>query len=204
MAVLKANGSILKANGKILVKPDSVVIGDRAYPVVKIGNQLWMAENLNFKANGIRIGSVFQEYNNVHPIACYYKNDESSYGHLGLYYNFPSLSVISTYCHSGWRVPTRADIEELFSFVNSNCISLKSITWNGTNETGFNALACGYNDDDRPPAGFGGYGDGFWFWSATSYSYNRAYRGKLFTDNSVNIVDAYFFDKFPIRLVKDV
>jgi hypothetical protein len=33
----------------------SVKIGGRKYPVVKIGNQLWMAENLDWKFNGCDI-----------------------------------------------------------------------------------------------------------------------------------------------------
>lgn len=201
--------SIKIGGSKKLVKyvpphQNEVKIGDRWYPYVKIGNQLWLAKNLDFKVDGIRIGSVYNEYDIAHPIACYYNNDEPNYGYLGLYYNFLCLSVIASYLPSGWRVPTKTDIEGLYSFVNSNCLSLKSTSWNGTNETGFDALACGYNDDYIPPIGFGGLGDGFWFWSSTNYSSSRAYRGKLFADNSVNIVDAYYYNKFPIRLVKDV
>ena len=66
----------------------SVVIGGREYPVVQIGNQLWLAENLDWRWEGLTVGGQWQRET---PGAWYYNNDEATYGvngnKYGLLYN---------------------------------------------------------------------------------------------------------------------
>ena len=86
MTILTKNSTILSIKSAVLKRAgdtNTVTIGGRAYPTVKIGNQIWMAENLDwkFEVNGIQIpiggGSV------TTPAAWYLDNDEHTYGWNG-------------------------------------------------------------------------------------------------------------------------
>ena len=102
MAVLKAHNSFLSANGKILVgggELKEIVIGGKTYPVVKIGNLYWTAQNIDYVDHNILLGGTpTYDYNNSH--AWYYNNDENEFGwngkKFGLLYN--NLAVETTTC----------------------------------------------------------------------------------------------------------
>ena len=168
MAVLKANGSFLKANGKILVKPegggDFVVIGGRAYPTTKIGNQIWLAENLDYKFAGCGIGGSTSHQSTPH--AWYYGNDEATYGvsgyKCGLLYNIAAVNYIeqnkSLLLPEGWHIPSAEEWNTLISNVGGSAIGspkLRSVSvpyapsWNGTDDYGFSASPTGsiYSSD---------------------------------------------------------
>jgi uncharacterized protein (TIGR02145 family) len=169
----------------------------RNYRTVIIGEQTWMAENLNFNASG----SV-----------CYANNTRNcaTYGRL---YNWAQAMDLTSSCNTrtcagqvqsqhrgicpvGWRVPSDADWTALVNFVGSNAgTKLKSRTgWNsggnGTDDFGFSALPGGYGWDWD--AGFDDVGDwGFW-WSATEYDASDALnRGMTEDSNSMS----WNFDK---------
>ena len=121
----------------------SVKIGGRRYPVVKIGNQLWMAENLDYAPSGVSIGSN----------AWYYNDDETTYGwngyKYGLLYNKEACDIIISNITDDWRVPTDADYTNLVQFVGVDfSTKLKSKTgWssnNGIDSFGFNGVPSGY------------------------------------------------------------
>lgn len=166
MAVLKANGSILKANGKILVHPETpgntVVIGGRTYPTVQIGSQVWLAENLDLKAQGIDINPAGAP---ATPAAWYYDRDEATYGvngnKYGLLYNWYAAKLLDdnkATLFPGWHVPTLADFETLTTSCGGGSVAggkLKSTNgWknngNGTDEFGFAAVPAGYYDANTP------------------------------------------------------
>ena len=126
---------------------DFVEIGGRRYPVVKIGNQLWMAENLDWKKSGIFIGGDIT----YSPNAWYYNNDETTFGYngnkFGLLYNYAAAKIIKEGLTDGWRIPNQADLEMLKQYVADDGNKLKSTQyWNtpGTNETGFNMFGSGW------------------------------------------------------------
>ena len=146
------------------VKPNTVEIGGREYRTVKIGNQIWMAENLDYKWTGLSIGPSGAPSTQA---AWYYNNDESTYGvngyKCGLLYNRYALQYLennkSTLLPDGWHVPSRYDWDELVTFVGGYATAGKklkavdnSITagfpsgWNGTDEYGFGAIPTGYRD----------------------------------------------------------
>lgn len=133
----------------------SVKIGGRRYPVVKIGNQLWMAENLDWKWNGLIVGSSY--VNDGNPHAWYYNNDESTYGEngnkYGLLYNGYALNKLISNdidgIPEGWHIPSYNEYDILLNTVGDDaCTKLKSKTgWNdnknGTDDYGFCAYPCG-------------------------------------------------------------
>jgi uncharacterized protein (TIGR02145 family) len=101
-------------------------------------------------------------------------------------------------CPSGWHLPSRAEWDDLESFVGSNAgKKLKSTTgWDsnsGTDDYGFSALPGGfryYNGASFRSAGGGGY-----WWSATggSYAYSRVmYNDYDTVDENYNLEDYGF------------
>jgi len=74
------------------------------YPIVKIGNQWWMAENLNYTSK-----NLYEEYQDANYPRTYYKITDYQ-AKYGLLY---SLKVAEKVCPSGWHLPTNAEWEEL-------------------------------------------------------------------------------------------
>lgn len=144
----------------------SVEIGGRSYPVVKIGSQLWMAENLDYKfdVNGSQI-PIGPSGTPTTSAAWYYYNDEASYGidgtyKCGLLYNWYAAKYLddnkSTLLPDGWHVPTSNEFNILVTFIGGASVvggKLKALDgsivsnwpndWNGTDDFGFGALPAG-------------------------------------------------------------
>jgi uncharacterized protein (TIGR02145 family) len=174
---------------------------NQMYRKVKIGNQTWMAENLNYDtADGT--GSW-----------CY-NNADSNCVKYGRLYNWNTAMAGATsstgnpsgvrgVCPSGWHLPSRAEWGELAIFAGGTGIygddlygmagkTLKSTSgWsnggNGTDEYGFSALPSG----DRSPNGvfnYAGYHGGGW-WTATVAGTNPYYR--YMTNDMSGVPEAY-------------
>ena len=194
----------------------TVVIGGRTYPTVKIGNQWWMAENLDWKIDGITIGSDY--ITATEPHAWYYNNDESAYGvngnKYGLLYNWYCISIISQLIPTKWRVPSTSNFDSLFSSTGGSSIAgkhLKSVTgWddldgvpgNGDNLYGFNALPVGLYDGNT----FSWINKSAVYWTSNEDQSNidfalRAYLNR--TDIAYNSVSTAKGLAFSLRLVKD-
>ena len=146
---------------------NEVEIGGRWYPYVQIGNQLWLAENLDYKfeVNGspIPIGSSESP---TTPAAWYYNNDESVYGidgtyKCGLLYNWYAAKYLednkATLLPDEWHVPTSNEFDILATNVGGISTAgtkLKALDnsvtsnwpsgWNGTDDYGFAATPSGY------------------------------------------------------------
>ncbi|MDR2591325.1 MAG: fibrobacter succinogenes major paralogous domain-containing protein [Chitinispirillales bacterium] len=130
------------------------------YRTVKIGNQVWMAENLRFK-----IGDSW----------CY-ENSEDNCKKYGRLYDWNMAKIA---CPKGWHLPSDDEWEELITVVGSSEAGkkLKSKNgWNGnaegTNVFGFSSLPGGYRTSKGAfdKIGFGGL-----WWTASDddsyYSY---------------------------------
>ncbi len=149
------------------------------YKTIKIGSQIWMAENLGYQADS----------------GCWaYNNDESNVAKYGRLYTW---KIAKNVCPAGWHLPSDAEWSTLTNYLGGEDIAsgkMKVTTdWeydaygNATNESGFNAL----------PAGGRNYADGSFyaivgfafFWSSTptegeyvwgrrlSFLEGRCYRG---------------------------
>lgn len=108
------------------------------YKYTTIGNQVWMAQNLNYKTDYSVKNDVYKDCSEC-----------------GLWYCL-SLDPLSresfdSVCPTGWRVPTLDDWNELLASIGSKDKALDvllSETWSdyfqGTNECGFNGMQTGY------------------------------------------------------------
>ena len=184
-----------------IIRPFTDPRDEQTYKTVKIGNQIWMAENLNYASSS---GSWCYNDNSVN---C------SIYGRL---YNWVTAQSV---CPVGWHLPSNDEWHKLSLFLDPEAVNervesqagggmLKSISgWNSpnvgaTNESGFSALPGG----DRNYYGVFNYSGkyGNW-WSSTEYKSSPLCRS-LNNDNG-NVI-AFFGqtgenDGMSVRCIKD-
>ena len=140
------------------------------YQTVKIGNKVWMAENLS--ASRFLNGEIIQEAktddewikaaSNGTPAWCYYNNDPKLGEEYGKLYNWYAISDPRGLAPLGWEIPSDCDywdlIKELGGKDNAG-YKMKSITgWksstdNNTN-TGLNGNGNNNSDFNSKPGGY--------------------------------------------------
>ena len=147
-----------------VVDPTEVVAGimtdfrdGQTYNIVKIGGQVWMAENLNYETDNS---------------SCY--NDSAEY--CDKYGRLYTWKAAMKACPSGWHLPSKEEFEVLINKVGGKVIvnqALKSTsgweddiegTGNGTDAYGFSALPGGGRDGYS----FHYEGNHAFFWSNTT------------------------------------
>ena len=196
-----------------------VEIGGRKYPVVKIGNQLWMTENLDYKfdVNGSQI-PIGPNGSPATSAAWYYNNDEANYGidgtyKCGLLYNWYAAKYLNdnkaTLLPDGWHIPSKTEWGTLDTSVSGSGNKLKSVDnsiavnfpngWNGTNEYGFSAVPSG----DRWEGSFYDLNSSCTYWTTTEYSASRINVVALKFDPFLYLDDEKY-QGFTIRLVKSL
>lgn len=198
----------------------TVTIGGRKYQIVKIGNQMWMAENLDYKFTGLNIGTSGTP---SVATAWYYNNDESTYGisgnKYGLLYNGYAANYLNNNAATllpdadGWHVPTRNDINALLvsvcgtsAMMNTAGVKLKSTSgWindgNGTDDFGMGILPTGGYEN----AAFGGIGDVGSIWSSTALNSSNNYFMVCYSDANQAMVSTTSIDRaYSVRLVKNL
>jgi len=111
------------------------------YPVVKIGNQLWMAENLKVTNyhNGEAIPNVTDstEWLSINTGAhCIYGNDSSLVTTYGRLYNWYAVDDNRDIAPEGWHVPTDEEWQELEMYLGMSQSEASSDQWRGTDEGG--------------------------------------------------------------------
>lgn len=191
------NGKVI-VDGKLCIivrsKSESnlVMIGDKFYKFVVIGDQIWLAENLELPFDN----------------ATYYNGDPAQ--SYGLLYRGRDMGALNDYLlenNIGWHVPTVIEIQELIAAAGTNPgTHLKSTTsWdsgNGDNSTEFDMKAAGL----RVPTNYGYKGTNGSMWACVpdySTSTNSEYRLSLGTGTLATI--NFLADGFsaPVRLIKD-
>lgn len=178
------------------VSPDnSLVIADRKYVTVTIGNQVWTAENYAGP------GGVSRNASAKDPI-------------YGKYYSKAELASISL--PEGWRVPTAEDYKTLAAYHGISIPSTLGVTndikkltstenWkhvNGTNSSGFNAHPAGYIFGDGEAID----GDIAEFWTTEGYSFSIQEAGANLASLRVAMYDSNNSPdfRFNVRFVKDL
>ncbi len=146
------------------------------YKWVRIGDQIWMAENLNHDNGCTSVTWV----NYSDGGWCGYYNNNPAYEDYGLFYqwsaamNGETAEGSSGICPSGWHVPTGAEWNILVDYLNDDLgDSLRAspsdtpISWDGNNDTGFTALPAGYRATNGNFNDFSSFAD---FWSSSEES----------------------------------
>jgi len=150
------------------------------YKTVKIGNQVWMAENLNTTKyrNGDQIPndtSTAEWYLLTEGAFCNYNNDANNSKSYGKLYNWYAINDSRHLAPVGWHVPANAEWSILFTFLGGDSIAGAKLKetgishWPGpnsgsTNESGFTAIPGGFRSEigDFKFINYRGY-----WWSST-------------------------------------
>jgi uncharacterized protein (TIGR02145 family) len=129
---------------------------------ISIGQQIWISRNLDIVrfSNGDIIPEALSPEDwetansNKQPIWCYYDYNPSNNNKYGKLYNWYAVNDPRGLAPTGYRIPTDIDWEDLTTFLEGKDIAgekLKSnYGWevNGTNSIGFNAIPCGYVNEN--------------------------------------------------------
>ncbi|MGE5424980.1 MAG: FISUMP domain-containing protein [Syntrophothermus sp.] len=192
---------------------DSVVYAGRIYHTVLIGSKCWFRENLNVGnlINGrfdmVKFNSNIEKY-------CYNDLESNCDVYGGLYQwdeMMQSVEVEGTrgICPLTWHIPTRDEWNTMinnYGGIQEAGLGLKyNTSWsgsgNGTNRSGFSALAGGYRTLDGT---FSGLGDQAGFWSSLRYSNDQSWNFMLSAGNQT--VNSQFTNRrmgYSVRCVKD-
>jgi len=164
--------------------------GGKTYKTVVIGEQTWMAENLDYEV----------EYSKC------YNNDSGNCEKYGRLYDWLAAMEV---CPNGWHLPSDAEWSKLINFIDTTTLAfnmaggkLKATSANGVDNYGFSALmgGCLYN---------GSFADvsatGYW-WSATQSSVSNAYARYMYRSSGGGTVmsgNNAKTNSFSVRCVKD-
>ena len=172
-AVGTAYGNQFYFQSRIQTDPVADYDGN-VYQTIKIGNQLWMRENLRTThyCNGDEIPNNPAPYWNDGITAgwAYYQNDPANNIPHGKLYNWYVANDARNPCPCDWHVPTIEEWQGLKNFVGDNSGKLKQANvWpylvghenDATNETGFSAWPSGFRGSSNLVLYFG-YNAGFW------------------------------------------
>ena len=195
----------------------------KTYKTVKIGNQTWMAENLNYD-DSVTTESLIDEswcYNDVaancdvagrlYSWRAAIDIEKTSCGNGSICLTTLPVQGI---CPEGWHLPDSTEWNTLFAAVGGASTAGKMLRsqggWNGDYDGsivkgidayGFSALPAGHR-----------YSNGFFsdegrcarFWSASEEDYSNAYYVSLITSNEYVALDSYVKSKgHSVRCLKD-
>lgn len=198
---------------------ESVTDIDRnVYRAVKIGAQVWMAENL--KVTHYRDGSPIhnvqgeEEWGLLHEGAyCLFPEDPSGYKETyGCLYNFYAVEDRRGLAPEGWHVPTASEWRELIIHLGGDAIGgskmkatlsklWKIVPPGSSNESGFSALPAGGRGRRGEIGEVGYYAT---WWSSTSPGSMNAWHWGLHPDkNSLRYNPGHKASGFSVRCVKN-
>lgn len=217
--------NILAPSGDTFTDPrDSNV-----YRIVKVGNQIWMAENLKYLPNviGPSTGSLTNSYyyvNGYDGTSVIEAKASVNYETYGVLYNWSAAmngslssnnnpSKVQGVCPQGWHLPSDSEWEELVDYLGGESVAgaklkeigtehWKSPNSEATDEIGFTALPGGVRSND---GSFYGIGTSCFWWSATEQNTDYAWgRSMNFLEDIISGDYDYSMDHgFSVRCVMD-
>lgn len=177
------------------------------YRTVKIGTQIWMAENLKTTkysdGESIPLVTDILSWHNLSTPAHSPNGDETA---SGVFYNWYAVNT-GKLCPAGWHVPSDDEWTILENYLGGNIIAGGKMKETGTrnwtspntaasNESGFSALPGG-------PIGSDLFGyDGFW-WTSTLGNAAAWYRGLNYSTGSISRNNIQMRAGFCVRCLKD-
>ena len=195
---------------------------DQTYSVVIIGEQCWMAENLNVGSttDSVNTGSDHSDMSNDSIIEKYcYDNDTANCDTYGGLYDWDEMmGYVETagtqgICPSGWHIPTDGEQYELENYLKDDgetCVALRpSGTWDcataGTKfksggTSGFGGLLAGFR---YRTGSFGYLASRGSFWSSSVSGSNAWSRRLGSTESRVDRHADNQTSGFSVRCVKD-
>jgi len=178
----------------------------QVYKTIRIGNQIWMAENLNYSA-GVA-----------------YRRDKRNANIYGRLYDWRAACNV---CPEGWHLPSDEEWKELEVYFGMSKrtadlegfrgdpvgykLKSKPTLWNEdinkyTNESHFNALPAGTYGSDGMAVfrSFHALGDEANFWTSTKYDFNQAWdRSILDQRGDISRSQPVLSHCFSVRCIKD-
>jgi uncharacterized protein (TIGR02145 family) len=168
------------------------------YNVIKIGDQVWMAENLKTTRynDGIAIPYVTDAaawINLTTPAYCWYNNDLGNKPVYGALYTWYTVKT-GKLCPSGWHVPTDAEWTILENHLGGSTVAGGKMKETGTehwinpntdatNESGFTARPGGWRDGFHAGSGYLGY-VGIW-WSSLENTPDAPWFRKIYNNYGI-------------------
>lgn len=200
------------------------------YKEVKLGTQVWMAENLDEEQ--FNNGDIIPQIKNAKewrdagyagkPAWCYYNNDSMANKKYGKLYNFHAVNDPRGLAPKGWHIPNNKEWEQLIKFLGRNEFAGQKMKadsgWrkggNGSNTFGFDARPGGFREAESIFGRFLGIDKIANWWSLSQQPLPTRYanRRKVFVAFSYTIVDNRnsierddhnFVDGLSVRCVKD-
>ena len=192
-------------------------IDGNRYRTVRIGKQIWMAENLKVThyRDGTPIPNVYDDEKWQYATDgayCMVRNDSIQYKHTyGVLYNYYTITDDHNLCPIGWHVPTKDECMELIDYLGGHHIAGKKIKDNlrglwkskqseATNESGFSGLPAGGRGRLGSPGDVGYYAT---WWSSTSTDSLYAWHWGVFPDKpKIRSNPGHKASGFSIRCIK--
>ena len=199
-------------------------IDGNKYKTLKIGNQIWLSENLKTTTyndgTAIPLVKSYDAWAELStPAYCWYNNDSTNKEVYGALYNWYAVNT-KKICPEGWHVPTDEEWTELRTYLGDKGNAGLALKESGTshwrspnsdasNTTGFTGLPGGYRDYKGPFNLL--RKDAYWWSSTESYRYISTdsaspisfYRNLRYDDHDLfrNVTDKSF--GLCVRCLKD-
>lgn len=198
-------------------------IDGNTYKTVKIGDQIWMAENLKVTHfnDGTEIPLLDTDEKWKHPHEyfsdfsgyCWYDNNKSNKDIYGLLYKGYTIKT-NKLCPAGWHIPSLDEWNVLINFLGGDSIAGISLKEKGNahwsihnyeanNISGFTALPGGYRDRYAEFKGINHVG----YWWSSTYSESSTlflwHIGLSRYFNDVSFGGSERIEGYSVRCVKD-
>lgn len=188
------------------------------YGAVRIGDQVWMTENLKTtkltSGYEIELISDWTDWTNYSTGAmCWFYNDESTYkDNYGALYNFYVINT-GLLCPSGWHVPSQTEWQTLIDYLGGESLAGGELKETGftfwanpntgaTNSVGFNARGTGRRNYSNGDYDFDQ--EEAHYWTSTNVTGQIAKTVTMsYISTEANSANGYMKQGSTVRCVKD-